>query len=131
MELAGQPIYPAEARAPADRQRLLFAARGVGDRLEELALRGEHDSSWIGLTLANQHDWVLAPLGLDLYDGLPGVALFLAYLGKITGESRYTTLAKAAISTVRREIERRPSSIPSIGGFDGAGRRGLRPDASR
>ena len=113
--------YLTEAKAPADRERLLFAARSVGDRLEELALRGEQDSSWIGLTLANEQDWFLAPLGLDLYDGLPGVALFLGYLGKITDKSRYTTLAKAAISTVRREIERRASPIPSIGGFDGGG----------
>jgi len=113
--------FPTEASAPADRERLLLAARRVGDRLEELALRGEQDRSWIGLTLANLHEWSLAPLGLDLYDGLPGVALFLAYLGEITGESRYTTLAKAALSTVRREIERRPSSIASIGGFDGGG----------
>src|ERR1017187_6467591 len=113
--------FPTEASAPANRERLLCAARGVGDRLEELALRGEQDVSWIGLTLANEQDWVLAPLGLHLYHGLPGVALFLGYLGEITGESRYTTLAKAALNTVRREIERRPSSIASIGGFDGGG----------
>jgi type 2 lantibiotic biosynthesis protein LanM len=113
--------FPTEASAPANRERLLLAARRVGDRLEELALRGEQDCSWIGLTLANLHEWSLAPLGLDLYDGLPGVALFLAYLGEITGESRYATLAKAALSTVRREIKRSPSSIASIGGFDGGG----------
>ncbi len=113
--------HPAEPTAPANRGRLLFAARRVGDRLEELALLGEQDSSWIGLTLASQQNWELAPLGLDLYDGLPGVALFLGYLGKITRESRYTVLAKAALSTVRRQVERSQSSIPSIGAFNGWG----------
>ena len=37
------------------------------------------------------------PLATDLYGGLPGVALFLAYLGAMTGESRYTDLAQAAL----------------------------------
>jgi len=118
---SGPAYYPTEAKNPADSEHLLSTACKVGDRLEELALRGEQDISWIGLTLANEEDWFLAPLGIGLYDGLPGVALFLGYLGKIARESRYTTLAKAALSTVRRAIERRPSSIPCIGGFDGAG----------
>jgi lantibiotic modifying enzyme len=39
-------------------------------------------------------------LGTDLADGLPGVALFLAYLGAIAQEERYTTLAYAAATTL-------------------------------
>ncbi len=115
------PTYrPNKERAPADRERLLFAARRAGDRLEEMAFRSEQDSSWIGLTLANQQDWFLAPLGLDLYDGLPGVALFLGYLGEITDDNRYTNLAKGALNAVW-EAMRGQSSVASIGGFDGGG----------
>ena len=58
---------------------------------------------------------------MDLYDGLPGVALFLAYLGAITREERYTALAHDALTTLRRQVERGRSFITSIGGFNGWG----------
>lgn len=117
-----QPTYRlTEPQTIASREQLLAAARAIGDRLEALALHGEHDVSWIGLTLTNDCHWSLDPLGIDLYDGLPGVALFLAYLGAITGEERYTALAQAALMTLRRQVERNQSFITSIGGFDGWG----------
>jgi type 2 lantibiotic biosynthesis protein LanM len=112
---------PAEPTEPADHHRLISAARKVGDRLEELALRGEGDISWIGLVMVNPQEWSLVPLGLDLYDGLPGIALYLAYLGEITREDRYTGLAQAVLATSRRMSERDPTSIMSIGGFGGWG----------
>jgi type 2 lantibiotic biosynthesis protein LanM len=58
-------------------------------------------------------------LGADLYDGLPGIALFLAYLGAITREERYTALAQAALNATRREHDQ--SSLTSVGGFIGWG----------
>jgi type 2 lantibiotic biosynthesis protein LanM len=119
---ASGPAYmPTEAPNLADRERLLAAARAVGDRLEARALRGVDDVSWIGLTLAHDRYWSLVPLGVDLYDGVPGVALFLAYLGAVTREERYTALAQAALTTLRRQVERSQSFISSIGGFTGWG----------
>ena len=107
--------------ASAEHETLLRAACRVGDRLEELALRGQEDMSWIGLTLAGEEDWILLPLGLDLYDGLPGVALYLAYLGEITQESRYTALSRGALSTVRRLVKDAKPEMLSIGGYSGWG----------
>src|SRR5262249_34379515 len=72
---------PMRADRPAGRDQLLAAARAVGDRLEELAVLGADDASWIGVVMAGRRHWNVAPLGGDLYDGLPGVALFLAHLG--------------------------------------------------
>jgi type 2 lantibiotic biosynthesis protein LanM len=60
-------------------------------------------------------------LGIDLYDGIPGVALFLAYLGVVTQEGHYTALAQAASQTLRRQIERNPAGVTTIGGFVGWG----------
>jgi type 2 lantibiotic biosynthesis protein LanM len=110
-----------DGAAPADGRRLLSAACSVGDRLEELVLQGEQDASWVGLTLANQRDWTLLPLWCDLYDGLPGVALFLAYLGNVSQCRRYTDLAKSSLATMRRQIERGPSSEVPMGAFTGWG----------
>ena len=110
-----------DAAAPADGARLLAAACSVGDRIKDLALRGEQDASWIGLTLANQKDWTLLPLWCDLYDGLPGVALFLAYLGSVTHCRRYTKLAKCSLATMNRLIEQEASSEVPMGAFTGWG----------
>lgn len=88
----------------------MAAARKVGDRLEELALRGEGDISWIGLVMVNPQEWALEPLGLDLYDGLPGIALYLAYLGEVLGEDRFMTLSQAVLATSRRMWERDATS---------------------
>ena len=41
---------------------------------------------------------------VDFYDGVPGVGFFLAYLGAITGQERYTALARRALQAVRRKL---------------------------
>jgi type 2 lantibiotic biosynthesis protein LanM len=105
----------------ATREHFLQAARAIGDRLEILALRGKEDAAWIGLTLIDDRHWSLSPLGYDLYDGLPGVILFLAYLGEITKEPRYTSLARAALTTVQRLLDQNSSWLTQIGGFSGWG----------
>jgi type 2 lantibiotic biosynthesis protein LanM len=110
---------------PAERDLLLTAARTVGDQLERMAIRGKDDATWTGLAFTNEHHASIVPLGMDLYDGLPGVALFLAYLGALTGEVRYTRLAQAALAGVLHKLERDQSgSLPamtSIGAFQGYG----------
>ena len=73
------------------------------------------------MTLGQDRCWSLAPVGLDLYDGLPGIALFLAHLGSVTGESRYTSLAEAALTGIRKNMRRAGPQLTTIGGFSGWG----------
>lgn len=110
-----------EPQNSASREQLLAAAQAVGDRLETLALRGEQDVSWIGLMLLNQKHWTLIPLGMELYHGLPGIILFLAYLGTVTEQKRYTEQARAALITLQRQVESSKAFMTSIGGFEGWG----------
>jgi type 2 lantibiotic biosynthesis protein LanM len=117
----GHAIAKPAGAEEVSREKLLVEARAIGDRLEALALWGEQDVTWIGLSLENLASWNLAPLNLSLYDGLPGVALFLAYLGDYTGETRYSILARAALANIRRQIELKKVSLPEIGGFEGWG----------
>jgi type 2 lantibiotic biosynthesis protein LanM len=49
------------------------------------------------------------------------VVLFLAYLGELTGEGRWTGLAQAALTALRRQLERNRASLSSVGGFNGWG----------
>ena len=107
--------HQTEPKTTASRERLLAAAQAAGERLEVLALRGDAhaEASWIGLTLVGHKNWSLVPTGLDLYDGVPGVALFLAYLGEITGDARHTSLARAALTTMRRQLVQNKTVIAS------------------
>src|SRR5262249_17424162 len=104
MEASATPGYHLVGNGPAaDPKRLLVASQTVGDWLAEHAIHGpKGDVSWLGLTLVRDEQWSLLPLGMDLYDGVPGVTLFLAYLGAITGEERYVALARAGLKTLRR-----------------------------
>ena len=66
------------AQPPAvTREDLLAQATAIADSLDMLAVRDAQDVSWLGITLAhNAQYWSLALLGVDLYDGLPGIASF-------------------------------------------------------
>jgi type 2 lantibiotic biosynthesis protein LanM len=52
---------------------------------------------------------------------VPGIVLFLAYLGAITGEARYTQLAMAGVATIQRRVERSAGGQVAIGAFSGLG----------
>ena len=103
-----------------DRDRLLAAARKVGDRLDTLAIRRGSETSWLGLGLVRERHWSVTPLGIDLYDGLPGVALFLANLASLTDDERYSRLARGALSALRMQIPQM-KSYPFVGAFSGWG----------
>ena len=105
------------ARA-ATRDELIDAARLAGDRLCETAIAGKDDVTWIGLAV-NHFKWLLTPLKNEMYTGLPGVVLFLAYLGRQTGESKYTDLAEKAYETLASQIAQGKDNIFSPGSFGG------------
>lgn len=85
----------------------------VGDRLEELALRGEEDVTWFGIQLVSGKFWTLNPVGMGLYDGLSGIALFLGYLGSVTAEERYTALAERSLVMMRQHYEAIKDKLPA------------------
>ncbi|UCC89732.1 MAG: type 2 lantipeptide synthetase LanM family protein [Anaerolineales bacterium] len=117
-----EPIYLwLEAQTSLSRDRLLAGARAVADRLAETSIRGQEDISWIGLELLAEENWGIAPLGIDLYSGIPGMALFLAYAGAVLGEEGYTTLARRALNSILRQVELLSPDMPDIGGLEGWG----------
>jgi type 2 lantibiotic biosynthesis protein LanM len=124
-DAGAHPGYRPVADGPAaDPDRLKAAARAVGAWLAEHAIQGPAgDVNWIGLTLVRDEQWSLQPLGMDLYDGVPGVMLFLAYLGALTGDERSTALARAALKTLRRRLlpQKRLKTVRCLGGYAGWG----------
>jgi type 2 lantibiotic biosynthesis protein LanM len=120
--------YTPDPRAPRLspgelRESLLRHARALGGWFSEMAVREGDYASWIGLEYRNKR-WSLEPTPEDLYAGLPGIALFLGFLGEIAGDPAATALARAAIATLRLQLEARPEGDPgpaSIGAFQGWG----------
>jgi type 2 lantibiotic biosynthesis protein LanM len=117
-----RPAYPlVEAKAGVSHARLVAAAQAVADRLAETAIHGQQDVTWIGLEPTVGQNWDIAPLGIDLYGGLPGIALFLAYAGALLREERYTTLARSVLNTITRQVELLRLERPEIGALEGWG----------
>jgi type 2 lantibiotic biosynthesis protein LanM len=74
------------------------AAHRVARRLADLALRRGNRATWLGLTLAMERDWVIQPIGSDLYGGTLGIAHFLAYAADITGDAEHAALAHDVVA---------------------------------
>ena len=87
-------------RPPAAREQFLAEASSIGGRLQQLALIREESIGWPILTLVGGQEWRPVPAGPDLYNGLPGIALFLAYLGALSGEQRFTEMARLTAKTL-------------------------------
>ncbi|MEM1204939.1 MAG: type 2 lanthipeptide synthetase LanM family protein, partial [Acidobacteriota bacterium] len=116
------PSYRLPERAPtASPEALLAAAKRVGDRLADLAFHSADRSTWVALRSMGNHRWSLDPLGVDLFTGLPGVALFLAHLGHAAEDDAYTELAKRAWRQTEALLERHPGQPDAPGAFTGWG----------
>ncbi|MDY7226231.1 type 2 lanthipeptide synthetase LanM family protein [Hyalangium rubrum] len=115
----------AQALLPeATAEECLAGAVAIGEALAAKAVRGATDASWIGLNLEDmkQWRWSLSPVGMDLYEGLGGMALFFACLAKRTGRADFEALARAAAEPVLESWrEPRPESGSGMGVFVGRG----------
>ncbi|RIK58271.1 MAG: type 2 lantipeptide synthetase LanM [Chloroflexi bacterium] len=121
-EWASAPLPPLPAGAvPASRSRLLASARAVAERLAATAIHGEEDASWIGLGRLENQTWGIRSLGVDLYGGIPGVALFLAHAGALLEEKQTTALARRAVNTLRWQTDLLSAGMPALGAWYGWG----------
>ncbi|MEV7419437.1 type 2 lanthipeptide synthetase LanM family protein [Streptomyces sp. NPDC089919] len=112
-------------RAP-EPERLLSAARSVGDRLVSLAYREGPRSNWIGLELLDERYWRIGPMPADLAGGYTGPALYLAQLAALTGAGHYAEVARTALAPVPGLLDAlraRPADLGAVGsgGFSGLG----------
>jgi type 2 lantibiotic biosynthesis protein LanM len=122
-QIPSQTLSPSEVT----HEQLISAACAVGDRLEELMLRSEQGGSWLGIAIATENQghtvWHVQEADLNLYDGLPGIILFLSYLGALTGHAKYTHLAQTALLTVQDQLDKQDqgNTFYTIGAFMGTG----------
>lgn len=89
------------AQAKNSSDEYIKQATEIGDYLLEQAIfnKSRSDATWIGVGMNYRGQWNVSAMKGGLYDGTAGPALFLAYLGKITGEQAYTEAARLAMQT--------------------------------
>ncbi len=114
----------ARARKSASVERvsnssILGAAKILADDLIAQAYLETNRVAWFGPTLFARRHMAVQPLHWQLYDGLPGVALFLAYAGELLGTKKYTDLSRAAVDSLVDRLNVYARYIDSAGAFDG------------
>jgi lantibiotic modifying enzyme len=120
-QLHGRGSWPV---AEVDPQRLVAAARGIGDELVARARADDSRVNWIGLQRIDNLYWTVQPLGADLGHGYSGVALFLAQLAALTGVERYADFARLTLTAVPRLLQHVSDDVARVigcGGFAGLG----------
>lgn len=104
-------------------------ASAIGDHLTKLSLNNGNKTIWVGLQVSELDYYYISSLKLDLYNGLPGITLFLAYLGYIAKQPPYTELAQSTLTEIRQLLEKqiedikqeKKNALKSVGGFGGFG----------
>ncbi|HEY7243596.1 MAG TPA: type 2 lanthipeptide synthetase LanM family protein [Xanthobacteraceae bacterium] len=96
--------------APA-KERLLAEAHSVAAELARHAIRRGPAAAWVGLDwLGDSEVCQLVALGHDLYNGLCGIALFLAAHSCVTDNKASHELALAAVAHLRKSLRSRNSA---------------------
>jgi type 2 lantibiotic biosynthesis protein LanM len=119
------PVLPAPAATarpgvPAIGQpSLLEAADAIGHDLASIGFTAQGSAQWLGVNSARGTNWSLGPLRPDLFSGLTGIALFLGWLGQLTGDARHTSLARAALRTALIQLSQ--ENAAGTGGMAGTG----------
>ncbi|MFI6349178.1 type 2 lanthipeptide synthetase LanM family protein [Streptomyces sp. NPDC050560] len=109
--------------APRGVRGAVAAATWLGDELLRRASRDGVRVNWAGLGRPDGTHWSVLPLGADLGDGYPGVALFLAELARATGLARYQEAAALAVAPLPA-LTRALAAAPDVAAAVGPGLRG-------
>ncbi|MCC5601583.1 type 2 lanthipeptide synthetase LanM family protein [Nostoc favosum] len=115
---------------PLTQAQLVQEAVEIAKELQQRAIQASDRSvTWIGMGyLPNSGRMQLQPLGDGLYDGVCGVALFLAAIVKITGDAEFQDLTLSALQDLRKTLQnidansgRKFTKQIGIGGATGLG----------
>lgn len=98
----------------------------IAEELFRYAIRRGPSAAWIGLDWLGDSDvFQLVCLGPDLYNGVSGIAVFLAAHAAVTGRKSSGELALAGMSHLRKELKSRNAARMArslgIGGATGLG----------
>jgi type 2 lantibiotic biosynthesis protein LanM len=119
---------PVRATATVAAMNEIFAAEAdsIAKYLSRCAIRRGPGAAWIGLDwLGDSEAFQLVCLGPELYNGVSGIALFLAAHAAVTGSQPSGELARAGVSYLRKNLKSRNAARIArslgIGGAIGLG----------
>jgi len=106
----------------------IFASEAdrIAADISDYAIRRGNSAAWIGLDwMGDAESFQLTPLGPDLYNGVSGIAVFLAAHSAVTRYAPSGDLALAALTNLRRKLKDRNAGrfarSLGIGGATGLG----------
>lgn len=108
---------------PLSSEVYLNKATKVADRLIELSYQADDGGiNWkTCMPTGAVGSWIYRNTSFELYGGIPGICLFFAHVGHITGNNHYTQAARGAWQTVQHLIQTMHQHIASPGAFAGWG----------
>lgn len=110
---------------PLSREEAIEAALDIARRLEQGAVRAGKTATWVSLAMNAESDvYQFQPMAPDLYNGVCGVAVFLAAVARVTGLGSLRSLALAALAELREDL-RAPDAGKRLGHLDIGGASGL------
>lgn len=120
------PLLSPEIMNAPVRETFLAEANKIAEEVSTRAIRRGPGAAWIGLDwLGDTEEWQLAVLGPDLYNGVSGIAVFLAAHSLVTGRGSSAELALGAIAHLRKSIRGHNSARLArslgLGGGNGLG----------
>ena len=100
------PGLDLDAIATLTPAQLVQEAIEIGKQMRQRAIYAADSVTWIGMGYLPQDQRLqLQPLGYGLYDGVCGVAVFLAAVAKITGDAAFRDLALSALQDLRKTLQ--------------------------
>jgi type 2 lantibiotic biosynthesis protein LanM len=111
------PYGPASPATAWPRDEFVATAISLAERVMIHRFRDGGDVRLLQSRLTAEGYTGMSPLGPDLYDGLPGIALFFAQLAEHTDSMRYRRFAEQLMDTARNTIK--VEGMPAIGAFNG------------
>jgi len=85
------------------------------------AFSGKGNATWTSVQEGQGGTLVCAPAGLDLYSGLPGIALFMSFAGSVLNHAEYRACARAAWREVLDTLDHETGPNVAIGAYSGHG----------
>jgi type 2 lantibiotic biosynthesis protein LanM len=116
-----------DAIAPLNQDEMVQQAVAIAKELRQRAICSDDGSAtWIGMKYVHTAQrFQFQPISYSLFDGSCGVALFLAALKKVTGNTEFHNLALAALQPIRRHLQRTESRQKLAGDLGIGGAVGL------
>src|SRR5262245_3999237 len=97
-----------DASLPSAKKTFTAEADRIAEELLRCAIRRGPGAAWIGLDwLGDAEVFQLVCLGPDIYNGVSGIALFLAAHAAVTGRQSSAELARAGVAYLRKNLKSR------------------------